>query len=421
MAVYLAKDTSTALGAGLVNCQSVSLLLSKFPILSSWSQSKRASLGLAIRDGDSGWVQEDGRRDKEPSKPIQRLRDFALNGAASQRKLDTEFTSTYLRSQLRYRLSLPGAAHHVGALAASMALDLATGCLENAGLCLHPFSSLPIIPGSAVKGCARAAAIAQLRQATEDRSPAREQILRSILEVFGWAKDDVEKKDSDLFWAWDGPIPAPTAKANSGRVSFLPGFPVALPPLQIDVLACHHPKYYTTNRKDAADDEQPNIQVFPVVASGAKFLFTIVPLPGASEAILKSALQFLAEGLQVWGIGAKTAAGYGYFRLDDGELEKLRADFSRPSAPSHPGELVPTAAPPSRKTYRESLEQGEKDVMQEFANRHKLEPDQQRELLEFIRAKGVENALNPKGNPKGSRRVQEFHDWQASFGEGSES
>lgn len=415
MPVYLPKDTCSVLGEGLVQCQSISLILSKFPILSDWSQSKRASLGMGIPDGDSRWIEEDGRKDKDKET------DYASRGAASRRKLDSQLVSAYLESQVRYRLSLPRAAHYVGALAAPMAIDLATGCLENAGLSLHPFSSLPIISGSAVKGCARAAAIAQLRQATEGRSSGREQLLNSIREVFGWAKDDVEKKDSDLFWAWGGAIPAPAAKANSGRVSFLPGFPVNQPSLQIDVLACHHPKYYTTRQENAADDEQPNIQVFPVVGSGSCFLFTIVPLPGASDATVESALRFLAEGLEVWGIGAKTAAGYGYFREDPSKLAELQAGARRASAGSHPTVPVQEAGPAPGKTYWESLELGEKDVMQEFANRERLEPAQQRELMRFILANGVENKLNPAGNPKGARRVQDFHAWRASLGEGSES
>jgi CRISPR type III-B/RAMP module RAMP protein Cmr6 len=301
-----------------------------------------------------------------------------------------------------------------------MAIDLATACLENAGLSLHPFCSLPVIPGSAVKGCARAAAIARLKEATENRAAERERLLSHILEVFGWAKDDLENRDSDLILAWGGAIPAPAAKANSGRISFLPGLPVEQPRLEIDVLACHHPQYYTTSRATAADDEQPNIQVFPVVGSGSSFLFTIVPLRGASDEILESARRFLAEGLEIWGIGAKTAAGYGYFKEDPKTLAKLEADFGRPSAGSRPGESGPVPAPTPSKSYRESLEQGEKDVMQEFANRERLEAVQQRELLKFILAKGVENALNPAGNPKGSRRVQEFHAWRASLGEGGE-
>ncbi len=428
MPVYLPKDTQSALGEGLSRCQSVSLILSKFPIfLSSWPQAKRASLGLGIRDGDSDWIDDDARRDEKPGEPEEwvsrkHARDFARKGAAGGRKVDASFPPRYLQSQVGYRLSLPGAVHLVRRLEAPLALDLATGCLENAGLKLHPFSSLPIIPGSAVKGCARAAAIAQLKQATDDGSATRQDLLNEILQVFGWAKDDLEQRDSDLVWAWHGVIHTPAAKANSGKVAFLSGLPTRLATLKIDVLACHHPEYYTKNRDKAEDDEQPNVQVFPVVDAGTEFLFTLVPLAGASDSTLRAAARFLEQALEVWGLGAKTAAGYGFFKTDGRRLDELRADLQRETGSSGPSPEERGVVATPAKSYRQILEESDHQaILQQFANRTKLEPDQQRELADYIQTKGVEQVLNPARNQKGLRRVQEFSAWQAALQERRDS
>ena len=56
----------------------------------------------------------------------------------------------------------------VAKLEGRMAINLAEGLIENAGICLDRLFGLPYIPGSAVKGIARHAALWNIRNSTSD-------------------------------------------------------------------------------------------------------------------------------------------------------------------------------------------------------------------------------------------------------------
>jgi CRISPR-associated protein Cmr6 len=117
----------------------------------------------------------------------------------------------------------------------------------------------------------------------------------------------------------------------AGSVSFLPAYPVDLgktgkvdglslevPPLgklELDVVTCHHREYYAGNPQyaTAPDTEEPVPVVFPAVAPGHVFVFAVLPGRRCGDELLQAAKKWLATGLSVFGLGAKTAAGYGWF------------------------------------------------------------------------------------------------------------
>jgi CRISPR-associated protein Cmr6 len=211
---------------------------------------------------------------------------------------------------------------------------------------------LPYIPGSAVKGCARRMAIQQLLEA--ETIPAKTDLLAHIALVFGWGEQDWSsaKKDghfkSDFAYAvgaelWSEvaiavPRRLPDASHFAGVVSFLPAHPVdasgaelpvrlpALGTLELDVLTCHHPDYYSQKKNRAGDlvmpaaldNEDPNPVIFPAVAAGHVFAFALLPLRTCSKELRTRARQWLADGLSNFGLGSKTAAGYGWFDCSDG-------------------------------------------------------------------------------------------------------
>lgn len=148
---------------------------------------------------------------------------------------------------------------------------------------------------------------------------------------------------------------APRIKDFAGSISFLPAYPVdlgktgkvdglpaqvpELGKLELDVVTVHHKQYYAepAEPKDvphsdskwqkwkrehdewqadwgtAPDVEEPVPNVFPAVALGHVFAFALVSLRNCSEDDLKHAHYWLADGLQTFGLGAKTNAGYGWF------------------------------------------------------------------------------------------------------------
>lgn len=100
----------------------------------------------------------------------------------------------------------------------------------------------------------------------------------------------------------------------AGKAIFFAGIPAHTPELQVDVMTPHFGEYYTGD-KMPKDSFAPVPLPFLVVAPKQKFLFAVgwrgEPL---DEGRLKGACDWLREGLEWLGAGAKTSAGYGYFR-----------------------------------------------------------------------------------------------------------
>lgn len=184
-------------------------------------------------------------------------------------------------------------------------VDMAKGFHENANICLHRHFGYPFIPGSAVKGCAAHCAW-ELWNESEDESQ-KLRIAKQIACTFGFPTND---KSLDSFLKENG-----TEKDFSGTVIFMPAIPWGVPAkLCVDVLTPHHTEYYNGNKKVATDDETPVPSFFLAVESDSVFRFAIRAIPGRSaQDDLDFAEKMLKKALTENGIGAKTAAGYGWF------------------------------------------------------------------------------------------------------------
>jgi hypothetical protein len=129
----------------------------------------------------------------------------------------------------------------------------------------------------------------------------------------------------------------------AGAVSFLPAFPCRVPPkdLELDILTCHHPHYYSQSKDRsgrllmpvALDVEEPNPVVFPAVAPGTIFEFALLPLRGERNSVAQPgktlcdiARDHLRQGLEIFGLGAKTAAGYGWFEASEEFMGRFLAE-----------------------------------------------------------------------------------------------
>ena len=218
-----------------------------------------------------------------------------------------------------------GAVSFSAKLGGRLIVNQAGGVLENAGLCIHPHYNAPYIPGSAVKGCARHAAW-QAWEEAED-GDAKINAAREIAEIFGFPTGDSKpKKEEDvepdrvyLDEYLKDACGFREEDAHSGKVAFLAAVPETTAPLVIDLVNCHHREYYAgkDKRQVATDDEAPIPNFFPAVKEGTAFTFTLAPLSDAEGEALKKAEHFLKVGLSQNGIGAKTAAGYGWFDIPE--------------------------------------------------------------------------------------------------------
>ena len=207
-------------------------------------------------------------------------------------------------------------------LKSRLLVNLAGGILENANIALDPHFGVPYLPGSAVKGIARHAAWCEWVGADKDAAVAKE-----IAAVFGFPTGDGNKD------GLDGQLKGLKQSECAGCVAFLPAYPKDRAALEVDVTTCHHGKYYAKEKDKATDDEQPNPQFFPAVASDTVFRFTLVPLRGCTPAQLARAKGWLVRALAINGAGAKTAAGYGWFEDVTEEEEeaylRTQADWER--------------------------------------------------------------------------------------------
>jgi CRISPR-associated protein Cmr6 len=209
------------------------------------------------------------------------------------------------------------------------------------GLTLHRTWGVPVIPGSSLKGLAASYVEAVYGPDAPNQDPTR-----TPFAGVGWEGKRIARGPGDayrrLFGAPDADDRSP---ASRGEVVFhdalwVPAEGEALP-LARDVLTVHQKGYYGSAGATWPNDyDGPNPVAFLTVVPGARFL---VALSGPEE-LLDVALRCATEALDAWGIGGKTAAGYGRLVVDKGhgiaasalarqrsaKLDELQAWMERP-------------------------------------------------------------------------------------------
>jgi CRISPR-associated protein Cmr6 len=287
MSYYMTPDVKAAIGATAKGCHNRALFISKFPDISCDGADKEAKKRTVVEFVNI-----------PPDTHALKARDFFLSLLKASGR-----PCTTILSRLQSR----------------MIINQAGGVVENAGLSIDPHLGLPFIPGSSLKGIARAAA----RESNAEPS--------KIMAVFGWSAGDIQ-------------LPAKIRqKSYAGSVAFLPAYPRNDAPLAIDILTCHYPEYYRNAEKvTALDNEDPLPSFFPAIEAGAIFAFSLVlissspRLQAVFDALnlppdfdpLKQASVWLDYGLNELGIGAKTSAGYGWF-IRDIETEREEIEKER--------------------------------------------------------------------------------------------
>ena len=220
---------------------------------------------------------------------------------------------------------LPAVAKVVTAsLGGRLIVDPSGSLIEHAGMKIHPHFGMPFIPGSSVKGVARHAAWCDWRDADESDKPG---LAKSIARVFGYPTNE---KDLDDALAKEG------TAVQAGAVVFFAAYPAGSATLVMDIVNVHHREYYQRIRRDgdngpllhpvAFDDEQPVPNFFPAVEKGAEFRFAIAPTERATVDDMKFAENALVSAITLHGVGAKTAAGYGWFDYDATDYTAIKPD-----------------------------------------------------------------------------------------------
>ena len=169
-------------------------------------------------------------------------------------------------------------------------------------LSLHHIYGLPYIPGSSLKGLAKAYAVEKIK---EDLDISYEES-ESILEK---GKTENEKKGyikkyRNIFGT----------QKKAGIVNFFDAFPFPVNEINIviDIMTPHFKEYYGDDKfqEKPTDTEEPTPIPF-LSLEGQSFKFC---LSSSSKEHLDEACLLLKKGLKYLGIGAKTMVGYGYFK-----------------------------------------------------------------------------------------------------------
>jgi len=152
------------------------------------------------------------------------------------------------------------------------------------GITLHRIFGLPIIPGSALKGAARA--YAQLVEGKPEDDP-------ELIAIFGTTE-------------------------RAGSVIFFDAIPLEVPKFQLDIMNPHYPQYYDkrggTSKEPAppADWDSPR-PVFFLTVTETPYRFAIAARSEQGNHLLDLAESWLKGALMELGIGAKTSADYGFW------------------------------------------------------------------------------------------------------------
>jgi len=191
------------------------------------------------------------------------------------------------------------------------------GALE-VGFTFHRYG-FPILPGSSVKGIARASAFYQIAETL-----SLEGKMLSVLD------DALSEGDEKKYIEKMGKIPqADKAKEliesfrtvfgttdQAGGAVFFDAIPQKPPTLELDIMNPHYPDYYKAGSKDYPTNWQSPIPVFFLaVAANQEFCFAVGWREHENNSLRIEAEKWLKDGLTDLGAGAKTSAGYGYFKI----------------------------------------------------------------------------------------------------------
>ena len=168
---------------------------------------------------------------------------------------------------------------------------------------LHHIYGVPYIPGSSLKGLAKAMAVEKIKENTDLSYKEIDKILEAEK-----LDESQNIKDIKLYRSIFG------TQKKAGRVNFMDSYPEGRIKFKLDIMTPHYTDYYkemnSDNPKNSPEDTgDPNPITF-LVLEGTAFRFNLI---SDEKEILKEAVELLEEGLRYMGVGAKTRIGYGYF------------------------------------------------------------------------------------------------------------
>jgi len=352
----IAPDVAEVIGECAENVESRSLLLDKFVLHKSWppvllettrqtmkmDDASRWSFIRIAQNGDDFLSRElancersaAGRNVSEVNreKSKNKVDMLRILRKCSCRRLPGSLSAQKLRQNHQFAQELTKRPGHVavvyGELQGRLIVNLSDSLVQNAGICLDRNTGFPFIPASAVKGVARHAALAHLRKG--------EWSIEEFMRVFG--SSDADFKDKGELCRFSDVV-SEDKRTLKGGVDFVAAQPITEPTIVVDISNVHYPDYYQTGEIRDLANERPMPNAFPAVEKGVKYAFCIsANSMGTVDAdLFAKARAVLVEAITVSGIGAKTGAGYGWFKdvteaMEAESRRQAEADAAKRSA-----------------------------------------------------------------------------------------
>lgn len=341
--IPIASDVAELIGAAAEKVENRSLLLDKFVFHKrwpeavdsrgedvKWDEASRWSF-MRIADGAAKLLNKDALEKRRlangnnvgSDKQERLLAEAIIAEALAKVAWDSkELAALRARHTRRFlyifrRAFAQKASVLIGRLEGRLAINLSDSLIQNAGICLDRLFGLPYIPGSAIKGVCRHAALQELKN-TDSGDKSR--LFATFRSVFGTVDNDYKNGELESF----RPLLNGCEENQKGAIAFLPSYPVNEASIVVDLTNVHYPEYYRSGRVEDLANERPRPNPFPAVESGAQFAFCLV-LNGINNdpELLRAAKRWLECALTISGLGAKTASGYGWFSLCPEVLEQI--------------------------------------------------------------------------------------------------
>lgn len=348
--IPLTKDVGELVGDWAEAVENRSLLHDKFALPKDWGTKDKlndagrwsvlriVTRGSDLLRGDSNRLRREASgRNADPDVAERKERGaHVAEKMATIAKLDSALAKVANENACRFLSDLnksfkDSVITFEATLGARMMVNLAGGVVENAGIALDRCFGLPLIPGSAVKGIARSQALWEIHEA---KGEEKIRLLRHGMLLFGYGAHDLRGERGDFGWAGgehetNAIAEQIGAQDFKGCACFLPAYPTLPAVLVVDMVNPHYPKYYSGKERRAQDNESPIPNYFPAVEAGSAFGFAallnrIPDLQGITAAgLLAQVKHWLERAVTRKGVGAKTAAGYGWFELGRKEIAAL--------------------------------------------------------------------------------------------------
>ena len=260
--------------------------------------------------------------DKETWEPTKRSKErFIPSRKGKKALIFTDDVASILRACKARLEAILGAYRNAGWKVRPVTLRAASRVIVGLGaesvletsIRLHRIYGFPIIPGSALKGLARA--YAELAE----------------------GKNESDSLFADIFGK-------SSPGAQSGKVIFFDAIPAnpANLQLELEVMNPHYAPYYQGTQPPAAY-HNPVPVFFLTIGPGSEFLFAVA---AHEERLAEKAREWLTKALTKMGVGAKTVAGYGLWKesQETSGASSARSEATTTASPG-PGEKESSTEP----------------------------------------------------------------------------